>query len=134
VPFVGIGGGVLDAAGGGGWGPIVTLTLIGRGHVPRKVIGSNKPYRVLGDGRDLRHLHSRAWLGRPRRHYGADAKDLEFSLRFKPISGKVEQAGAIAVRLTSPDDYYVVRANALENNVRFYRGSKVSGSSSRERV
>lgn len=40
VPFVGIGGGALDAAGGGGWGPIVTGSLIGRGHMPRKVIGS----------------------------------------------------------------------------------------------
>jgi uncharacterized protein len=40
VPLVGAGGGVLDAAGGGGWGPIVTGTLIGRGHVPRRVIGS----------------------------------------------------------------------------------------------
>jgi hypothetical protein len=25
------------------------------------------------------------------------------------------------MRLRTPDDYYVVRANALENNVRFYR-------------
>ena len=25
------------------------------------------------------------------------------------------------MRLTTPDDYYVVRANALEDNVRFYR-------------
>ena len=33
----------------------------------------------------------------------------------------VDQAGGIAVRLSTPDDYYVVRANALENNVRFYR-------------
>ena len=33
-------GGVLDAIGGGGWGPIVTSTLIGHGHVPRLVIGS----------------------------------------------------------------------------------------------
>lgn len=40
VPFIGLGGGVLDAAGGGGWGPIVTTSLIGRGHEPRKVIGS----------------------------------------------------------------------------------------------
>jgi hypothetical protein len=49
------------------------------------------------------------------------ARDLEVDLRFKPVSGKVDQAGGIAVRLTSPDNYYVVRANALENNVRFYR-------------
>ena len=40
VPIVGIGGGILDAAGGGGWGPIVTGSLIGRGHAPRKVVGS----------------------------------------------------------------------------------------------
>jgi uncharacterized membrane protein YfcA len=30
----------LDAMGGGGWGPIVTGSLIGRGHAPRLVIGS----------------------------------------------------------------------------------------------
>ncbi|WP_112802907.1 MULTISPECIES: sulfite exporter TauE/SafE family protein [unclassified Neorhizobium] len=40
VPFVGAGGGVLDAMGGGGWGPIVTSSLLGRGHDPKKVIGS----------------------------------------------------------------------------------------------
>lgn len=40
VPFIGLGGGALDAAGGGGWGPIVTTSLIGRGHELKKVIGS----------------------------------------------------------------------------------------------
>jgi Predicted permeases len=40
VPFVGGGGGVLDAMGGGGWGPIVTSSLLGRGHDAKKVIGS----------------------------------------------------------------------------------------------
>jgi uncharacterized membrane protein YfcA len=40
VPLVGFAGGGLDAAGGGGWGPIVTTSLIGRGHDPKKVIGS----------------------------------------------------------------------------------------------
>jgi uncharacterized membrane protein YfcA len=33
-------GGLLDAIGGGGWGPIVTTTLIARGHEPRTAIGS----------------------------------------------------------------------------------------------
>lgn len=37
---LGIIGGFLDAIGGGGWGPIVTSTLIGSGHAPRMVIGS----------------------------------------------------------------------------------------------
>lgn len=40
VPYAGFGGGILDAIGGGGWGPIVTTSLVGRGHEPKKVIGS----------------------------------------------------------------------------------------------
>ena len=40
VPWIGSFGGLLDAMGGGGWGPIVTGSLIGRGHAPRHVIGS----------------------------------------------------------------------------------------------
>lgn len=39
VPL-GLFGGFLDATGGGGWGTIVTTTLIARGHVPRFAIGS----------------------------------------------------------------------------------------------
>jgi uncharacterized membrane protein YfcA len=37
---LGFTGGFLDAIGGGGWGPIVTTTLVGRGHEPRMAIGS----------------------------------------------------------------------------------------------
>jgi hypothetical protein len=40
VGVLGFCGGVLDAIGGGGWGAIVTSTLIGRGNVPRTAIGS----------------------------------------------------------------------------------------------
>ena len=49
------------------------------------------------------------------------AKNVDVVVRFKSVAGTVDQAGGIAIRLTSPDDYYVVRANALEDNVRFYR-------------
>jgi len=49
------------------------------------------------------------------------AKDVDVVVRFKPVGGTIDQAGGIAVRLTTPDDYYVVRANALEDNVNFYR-------------
>ncbi len=48
-------------------------------------------------------------------------KDVEVSVRFKPVAGTVDEAGGIAVRLSTPDDYYVARANALEDNVCFYR-------------
>jgi uncharacterized membrane protein YfcA len=37
---LGLVGGFLDAIGGGGWGPMVSSTLIGSGHAPRRVIGS----------------------------------------------------------------------------------------------
>jgi hypothetical protein len=48
------------------------------------------------------------------------AKDLDVSVRFKPMAGRVDRSGGIAVRLQDADNYYVVRANALEDNVRFY--------------
>jgi len=48
-------------------------------------------------------------------------KDLELSVRFKAVAGTVDEAGGIVLRLSTPDDYYVARANALEDNVRFYR-------------
>jgi uncharacterized protein len=40
APPLGFAGGFLDASGGGGWGPIVTSTLIGSGHAPRTTVGS----------------------------------------------------------------------------------------------
>lgn len=39
TPF-GLVAGFLDASGGGGWGPMMTSTLIGSGHAPRHVVGS----------------------------------------------------------------------------------------------
>jgi hypothetical protein len=49
------------------------------------------------------------------------SKDLELSVRFKAVAGTVDEAGGIAVRLSTPGDYYIARANALEDNVGFYR-------------
>ncbi|MHB8269074.1 hypothetical protein [Bradyrhizobium sp.] len=48
-------------------------------------------------------------------------RNLYVSIRFMPVSGKVDRAGGVVVRWTSAGDYYLARANALENNVRFYR-------------
>ena len=52
---------------------------------------------------------------------GASAANVDASVRFKAVAGRIDQAGGIAVRLRDADNYYVVRANALEDNVRFYR-------------
>ena len=40
VEPLGLVGGFLDAAGGGGWGPVVTSNLLVQGGTPRKVIGT----------------------------------------------------------------------------------------------
>jgi len=52
---------------------------------------------------------------------GFEARDAAVSVRFKPISGTVDQAAGLMVRLRDPRNYYIARANALENNVRLYR-------------
>lgn len=56
----------------------------------------------------------------------ASAADIDVSVRFKAVAGRVDRAGGIAVRLTDANNYYVVRANALEDNVNFYRVTKGS--------
>jgi hypothetical protein len=52
------------------------------------------------------------------------AKDVTVSVKFKPISGKVDQAAGIVWRYKDQDNYYIVRANALENNVVLYKVEK----------
>ena len=41
-------------------------------------------------------------------------------VRFRPISGREDQAGGVVWRWKDGDNYYVARANALENNVSLY--------------
>jgi len=52
---------------------------------------------------------------------GLSCKDGELSVKFKPISGKVDQAGGLVWRYRDENNYYLVRANALENNVVLYK-------------
>jgi len=40
LPLLGLFGGFMDAIGGGGWGPVVTTTMLANGEPPRKTIGS----------------------------------------------------------------------------------------------
>jgi len=47
-------------------------------------------------------------------------KDLALSVKFKTISGRVDQGAGLVFRLRDKDNYYVVRANALEDNFRLY--------------
>src|SRR5215472_4576594 len=47
--------------------------------------------------------------------------NLTLSVRFKPISGQEDQAGGLIFRVQDARNYYILRANALEGNVNFYR-------------
>lgn len=49
------------------------------------------------------------------------AVDVELSVRFRPVSGRVDQAAGLVWRYQDEDNYYLVRANALENNVVLYK-------------
>jgi len=42
-------------------------------------------------------------------------------VKFKPLAGREDQAGGLIWRFKDANDYYVARANALENNVSLYR-------------
>ena len=47
-------------------------------------------------------------------------KDGFVEVKFKPVSGKEDQAGGVVWRLKDANNYYVARANALEDNVTIY--------------
>jgi hypothetical protein len=56
-------------------------------------------------------------------------KDGFVEVKFKPVSGKEDQAGGVIWRAKNSDNYYIARANALEDNVTIYhtiKGSRVS--------
>jgi hypothetical protein len=55
---------------------------------------------------------------------GFSAADVEIGVRFKPLKGSIDQAAGIVWRYQDAGNYYIVRANALENNVVLYKFEK----------
>jgi hypothetical protein len=81
--------------------------------------GSNILAQLDGDDTDYRF---------PVAFTGPELKDFRLSVKCKAISGKVDQGCGLVFRLKDPDNYYVTRANALEDNVRLYhvlKGNRV---------
>lgn len=54
------------------------------------------------------------------------SKDLELSVKFKAVAGEVDRAAGLVFRLQDANNYYIVRANALEDNYRLYHVIKGS--------
>jgi hypothetical protein len=50
----------------------------------------------------------------------ANLKDGLVEVQFKPIAGKEDQAGGVIWRCKDANNYYIARANALEDNVTIY--------------
>ena len=51
----------------------------------------------------------------------AAARDIDATLRFKPLSGTRARVAGLMFRAQNANDYYVVRVDALDNSVRLYR-------------
>ena len=49
------------------------------------------------------------------------AADVDISVRFRPVTGRVDQAAGVVWRYRDANNYYIVRANALEENVVLYK-------------
>ncbi len=47
--------------------------------------------------------------------------DVDISVRFRPVTGRVDQAAGLVWRYRDANNYYIVRANALEGNVVLYK-------------
>jgi hypothetical protein len=47
--------------------------------------------------------------------------DVDLSVRFRPMTGRVDQAAGLIWRYRDANNYYLVRANALEGNVVLYK-------------
>ena len=52
---------------------------------------------------------------------GLTAKDVDVTVKFKPVSGRGDQGAGIVWRYQDKDNYYIVHANALEGNVVLYK-------------
>src|SRR6266699_5041221 len=64
-------------------------------------------------------------------------KDGFVAVKFKPVSGKEDQAGGVIWRAQDGNNYYISRANALEDNVTIYHtigGKRVAFKSIKTKV
>ncbi len=53
---------------------------------------------------------------------GTEAEDIDLSVTFLPIAGKADMGGGLIWRAADDRNYYLVRANPLEQNICVYRG------------
>ncbi len=85
-----------------------------------KVLETNRAKshpRVLGQlmGKGAEHAYKTAFIN------GSRSSDIELQVSFLPIAGKADMGGGLLWRATDDRNYYLARANPLEQNIRIYR-------------
>jgi len=91
--------------------------ITGRGDKTEwKVIddNGNKVLAQLSDNQPNYHFNESVYNG-------FKAKNVELSVKMKGVNGKNDQGGGFVWRFIDADNYYVVRANPLEDNVVLYK-------------
>jgi len=74
----------------------------------------NKVFGMTKANHDFSETFNICWTDR------VQMKDGEIEVRFKAIKGVEDQGGGPIWRVQDKDNYYIVRANPLENNFRVY--------------
>ena len=78
---------------------------------------AKSPPRVLGQlmGKGAEHAYKTVFVN------GITASDLDLEVSLLPIEGKADMGGGLMWRATDDRNYYLTRANPLEQNIRIYR-------------
>lgn len=78
---------------------------------------AKSPPRVLGQmmGKGAEHAYKTVFID------GTRSSDIELEVSFLPIAGKADMGGGLIWRATDDRNYYLARANPLEQNIRIYR-------------
>jgi hypothetical protein len=78
---------------------------------------AQSPPHILGQhiGKGAEHAYKTVLIN------GITASDLELHVSFLPIDGKADMGGGLTWRATDDRNYYLTRANPLEQNIRIYR-------------
>lgn len=78
---------------------------------------AKSPPRVLGQvmGKGAEHAYKTLLIN------GTQSSDIELHVSLLPIGGKADMGGGLIWRATDDRNYYLARANPLEQNIRIYR-------------
>jgi hypothetical protein len=102
-----------------------SLNALPRGWSQSFTGSGNTDWKVINDNGDkvLAQLYS----NNPSSHFNIiindsiRAKDMTLSVKLKGVKGDIDQGGGLVWRFIDKENYYVVRANPLENNAVLYK-------------